>query len=291
MTHAEYKEMLAQHALVALDESEARALEDHLAGCASCRTELAGWRDTVSALAYSAPLVEPSAALRSRLLESIRAVKAEAPVRTTKTHQDATRDVAQPAGETTRPNTANVIPMPDRTRTSWTGLQKFGALAASLAFAAFAITLWTLWTRNRSMQEEMARLSRDLQTTEERLNREQEISRMMTAPDTRVADLGGTEMAPGARALLAYNKAGEAMMIASALPPAPAGMDYQLWYVSDGKPVPGGVFKPDASGHARMRDQMPAAARAATSFVITLEPQGGTILPTGQKYLLSTVSS
>ena len=114
---------------------------------------------------------------------------------------------------------------------------------------------------------------------------------MFTAPDTRVATLTGTEMAPRANAQLAYNKSGRAMMIANELPAAPAGMDYQIWFIADGKPVPGGVFKPDAAGHVEMSAEIPSSARTASAFAITLEPQGGTLAPTGQKYLLGAAAS
>ena len=289
MSHEEYKEMLAEHALGALDEAEARALETHLATCAECRAELAQWLDTTVALAYSAPRVEPSPQLRSRLLENVRAEKQESTSPATKRREGAPIDVVSKTKQA--PAATNVIPMPQRPRTRWNTMQRFGALAASLAFAAFIITLVALWNRNRSMQAEVAQLSRDLQTTQQQLKREREISEMFTAPDTRVATLTGTEMAPRAQARLAYNKSGSAMMIVDGLPPAPAGKDYQIWFIADGKPVPGGVFKPDNAGHVEMHDQVPLQARSAAAFAITLEPQGGTPAPTGQKYLLSTASS
>jgi anti-sigma-K factor RskA len=75
------------------------------------------------------------------------------------------------------------------------------------------------------------------------------------------------------------------MMIADELPPAPAGKDYQIWFIAEGKPVPGGVFKPDEQGHVEMQAEIPANARSASAFAITLEPQGGTVAPTGQKFL------
>ncbi len=294
MSHEDYKGMLAEHALGALDANESRALEAHLATCAECRSELAEWLDTTAAIAYSAPLAEPSNALRSSLLESIRAEKSNAPASlspATISRADSKIDAASEAKQTPAPTSdANVIRMPERSRARWNTLQRFGALAASLAFVAFLITLVMLWNRNRAMQQEMARLSRDLQTTQEQLKREREISEMFTAPDTRVATLTGTEMAPRAQARLAYNRAGSAMMIVDGLPPAPPGHDYQIWFIADGKPVPGGVFKPDNSGHVEMHDQVPLQARSAAAFAITLEPQGGTPAPTGQKYLLSAAS-
>jgi anti-sigma-K factor RskA len=81
------------------------------------------------------------------------------------------------------------------------------------------------------------------------------------------------------------------MMVVEGLPQAPAGHDYQIWFIADGKPIPGGVFKPDAAGHVEMHAEVPTQARNAKTFAVTLEPQGGTVAPTGQKYLLGAASS
>jgi len=294
MTHEEYKELLAEHALGALDGTEARALEEHLASCAGCRAELSEWLDTSAALAYAAPRVEPPAALRSRLLENIRAIKPQSPTSAAAEERGGERTVAATtAAETSEATTAaktspaqsNVISMPQRARSRWSGMQRFGALAAAFAFAAFIIALVSLWNRNRDMQAEMARLNTDLQKTQQQLKSAREKAEMFTAEDTRFASLTGTEMAPRAHARLAYNKAGKAMMVADELPPAPAGKDYQIWFIAEGKPVPGGVFKPDQQGHVEMLGEIPANARSASAFAITLEPQGGTSAPTGQKFL------
>lgn len=282
MTHEEYREMLAEHALGVLEASESRALETHLATCEDCRAELSAWLDTSSALAYAAPLVEPPAALRSRLLDTIRSIKTDA---TNTEPQRNDGDSAARVAKQTRPAATNVIKMPERKRSSWSAMQRFGALAASLAFAAFIIALVVLWNRNQAMETERARLAKELQTAQEQLKNEQEKSEMLIAQDTRSTNLNGTLMAPRAHARLFYNKAGKAMMVADELPPAPAGMDYQIWFIADGKPMPGGVFKPDAKGHVEMHAEIPAQARSASSFAITLEPQGGTLAPTSQPYL------
>lgn len=288
MTHEEYKEMLAEHALGALDASQARALEAHLATCDACRTELAEWQDTIAALVYSAPSVEPPPALRSTLLANLRAAKAET-LSSSETKRRAV-SVENATGQLS-PASKSVVALPLRTRARPRVWQRFGALAASLAFLGFIIALVLLWNRNQAMQAEMTRISRDLRTTQEQLRREQEKSDMFTSPESKVATLNGTLMAPDAHARLAYNKQGSAMLIADKLPPAPAGKNYQIWFITDGKPVPGGVFKPDAAGHVEMHDQVPAAARSAAAFVVTLEPQGGALTPTGERYLLSTASS
>jgi len=73
MTHEYYKELLAANALTALDAEDARALETHLASCADCRSEMVGWEETAAFLALDAAPFEPSARLRERIRESVRA--------------------------------------------------------------------------------------------------------------------------------------------------------------------------------------------------------------------------
>jgi anti-sigma-K factor RskA len=65
-------------------------------------------------------------------------------------------------------------------------------------------------------------------------------------------------------------------------------MAYQLWYIKDNKKMPGKVFTPDAAGNGMLEDQIPAVARDAAVFAITLEPKSGVEVPTGSIYLLSS---
>jgi anti-sigma-K factor RskA len=168
-----------------------------------------------------------------------------------------------------------------------------GALAASLAFAALFVALFVIWQRNNRLQAEMASLSERLNRTQEELARTRELQAPLASPESQAALLAGTNVAPRAHAMLAYDRrTGRATLIANNLPPAPAGKAYQLWFIADGHVMPGGVFTPDERGHAEVRDQMPAEGLKASSaiFAVTLEPAGGVIAPTGDKYLLSQSS-
>jgi anti-sigma-K factor RskA len=102
-----------------------------------------------------------------------------------------------------------------------------------------------------------------------------------------MAQLSGTSVAPGAHAMIAYDKSGHAMLMAKGLPAAPTGMAYQLWYIKDNKKMPGKVFTPDAAGNGSMEDQMPNVALGNAVFAITLEPSTGMSSPTGAIYLIS----
>jgi anti-sigma-K factor RskA len=66
-------ELTAGYALDALDPEERAVYELHLAECEHCRQELASFWETTAALAVATSGPEPSAALRDRVLEAVRA--------------------------------------------------------------------------------------------------------------------------------------------------------------------------------------------------------------------------
>ncbi|HEY0546592.1 MAG TPA: anti-sigma factor [Pyrinomonadaceae bacterium] len=276
--HEDYKERLAAHALDALETAEARELEVHLATCAECRAELDGWQETASALAFAAETHEPDASLRSSILERARTL--------------AQPEAARESLETITNESSNIIPFNAQPRRAWASMQTFGAIAASLIIAALAVALALLWQRNNRMEAEVARLSRDYNQSQIELAQAREDRKLLTAPGASMAVLNGTENAAGARAHLAYDKTtGRAMLVADGLPPAPEGKAYQLWFIADGKPLPGGVFNTDAAGHGEMREQIPPDGRAAAVFAVTLERAGGVPAPEGKAYLQSKAAS
>jgi anti-sigma-K factor RskA len=104
-------ELTAAYALDALDDADRRVYEEHLAGCARCREELAGLSQTAALLAHGAPPATPPPALRERILAEAR-----------------------------RSNGATVIPFPRRSRIA------LGAAAAvAAAAAAIAIVFGVQW--------------------------------------------------------------------------------------------------------------------------------------------------
>jgi anti-sigma-K factor RskA len=65
-------DLVAAYALDALDDSERREFEEHLAGCERCRNELEGLRDAAAALAYVPEGPAPPPELRERVLARVR---------------------------------------------------------------------------------------------------------------------------------------------------------------------------------------------------------------------------
>lgn len=279
MTHEDYKELLAANALTALDAEDARALATHLASCADCRSEMGEWEGAAAFLALEAKPLEPSAQLRERILASVRAEGRKGKL--TDDHDEAAAETRVGSGD------SRVLAFERPPRNVWSSLGTLGAIAATLAFVALIISLVVLWQQNRATQKELARLSTEMRRTKVQLDHERAVVELLTSPDAHMAKLSGTNAAPGAQAMLAYDKNGHAMLMAKGLPPAPKGMAYQLWYIKDNKKMPGKVFTPDDAGNGSLEDQIPSVARDKAVFAITLEPESGVQVPTGSIYLLS----
>ena len=281
--------MLAAHALGALDAAEARRVEEHVAGCPECRAELEAWRETASALAYTAEPAEPSPELRSRILQSVRADDSQAAP--PKAAVDAKESIAssESAASSSTVASSNVIAMPRRT---WSRAQSFGLIAASLAILALAASLILTWLRLSETRRELARYERDVNALAKQVEQEREARELLTSPQSQNAQLAGTNMAPQARAQLVFDRStGHAMLFAYDLPPVPSGKAYQLWFISGGKVMPGQVFTPDATGRAMINEQVPVGnLDAKPLFAVTLEPASGVQVATGEKYLLSPSS-
>ncbi|HEU4597622.1 MAG TPA: anti-sigma factor [Pyrinomonadaceae bacterium] len=304
MGHEDYRELLALEAAGALDGDESRALAEHLSSCGECRRELAELRDTAASLLYTLTPVAPPARLRTQVLEQVRALGDAPPASEVKTQAATRRAGVEDEGTASRtPSTARA-PRPDARPGLWqllTGRPSFafGTLAASLVIVALGVTSFALWQRNRELSAETARLSarledlrQELAAGREQLARAQEVNDLLMAPGAAMATLKGMEVAPQAHASVAFDRnSGRVVLLASALPPAPAGKAYQLWFITDDKKVlPGGVFKTDAEGQGRLDDRLPQGVSRPSAFAVTLEDERGVPKAEGSMYLLSAAS-
>jgi len=75
---------------------------------------------------------------------------------------------------------------------------------------------------------------------------------------------------------------GEAYVTIDALPPAPKGMQYQLWAIQGGKPVDMGVLPNGLAGTPLMQ-KISAPITHSDAFAISLEKMGGNPAPTADK--------
>jgi len=265
MAHEDYKEMLPARALSALDTADERALSQHLSECAECRTELADWESTAASLALSASAAEPSPQVRDRIMSAVRS-------------EPRNRESTQ----------SRVVEFPQTRRARWTAFGNVGAIAAAVLFLVLIIWIVVLWQQNRALRRESDMLARQMRSVQEQSARVDELISILSSPGARFRSLSGIGPGAGATAQLAYDGSGRALLMANALPPAPRGKQYQLWFiVGNNPPIPGQTFSPDEMGQGELRDEVPERALDSGVFAITLEPAGGSPAPTSAIYLRS----
>ncbi len=272
--HQQYQELLALHALDALETGEQPLLEAHLATCDECRAALVEWREAVSLLAHAATPVTPSDDVRARILNATRA-EARAP-------QTAARVVQMPVAH--------------RRSNLWPNLLR---IAAAITIVGLVVGLIVFWRRDVAMRRDIVQLTREKKHAENLLARERdalakerEALAMLNSRDTKKMELAGTQTAQNARAMFVYNPhTGHAMLMTEGLPATPSDKAYEVWFIPKGHtPMPGKMFTVDSAGRATVVGEIPLEARANVVIAITLEPKKGSLAPTSAIYLSSPSS-
>jgi len=169
----------------------------------------------------------------------------------------------------------HVVPFRATPRNLWSSFGSLGAMAAAVLFTALIVGLIVLWRQNNAIRKD--------------LEQSREFVQLVTSPGARVSELKGTAVAAGARATVAYDSNGHAILMASKLPNLPQGKAYQLWFIVGNKtPMPGKTFAPDSSGHGVLKEQMPQEALNSPVFAVTVEFAAGATTPTAPIYLSSS---
>jgi anti-sigma factor RsiW len=197
------------YALDALDDRERAACEAHLAECAECRAEVAGFVDTATRLASTTEITPPSE-LRSRVLSGISQVRPLPPL-------DAGRHRADEVIRDETPD--NIVPI---RRPHW--IPRLVAAAAVVIGLGGGAAVWHPWNDTGTQQA----LS--------------PVDQVLRAPD---AVKQTKHLAIGGEATVVRSVSQRrAVMSVSDLPAPPAGKTYELWLQrANGTMVPAGIMK------------------------------------------------
>lgn len=116
---------------------------------------------------------------------------------------------------------------------------------------------------------------------------------VLTAPDVARIDLAGqAPVAPRASARAFWSRSRGMVFTAANLPPLPAGRVYQLWVVTaQPAPLSAGLLTPDAQGGVNATFNTPPDIAQPVALAVTIEPAGGVPAPTGDRYLIGTVTA
>jgi anti-sigma-K factor RskA len=260
--HGELREQVELYVLGALTSSEHAAFETHLATCDECQTSVRAMSAAADALSHAVPQLEPSPSLRARVLTS-----AGVKVRSSA----ATR------------STLLVAP--------W--LMAAASLVAAVTLGGYALVMRG---RVTSIEERLRDAARQAALAESRIADLQKTSAqgqfqvaVLAAPDLQRIDLAGRPVAPASAGRAFWSRSRGLVFTASNLPALPAGRTYQLWVLTkQPTPVSAGLFKPDAEGRITTTFETPADLPQPIGMAVTIEPDGGVPLPTGEMYLVSS---
>ena len=262
MTHSNHDtiiELIPAYALEALTPDEQALVEEHLAGCADCRTLLTEYRAVAEGLPYTVPQVTAPSHLE---LDLVRRLEKSEP------------------GET-------MASFLVRLRTWLAGLFR---PPVRLSSVSTVILLLALVVSNLFWLRTVRRLETQQQTLAQQLAA-QEVTLRILAQGGRIIILQGDAPAPQAiGALTLAPDRPEAVLIVDGLPPLPAGMTYQLWLIHDGQRDNGGLFQVDASGRGTLLIQAPQPLTKYQAVGVTMEPAGGSPGPTSPRVIGAPLS-
>ena len=266
------RELAPLAALGVLDGDSLVEWKTHLAGCSTCREELAAHEAVVGSIGAATAEKPPSAELRRRVLAAAGAA---------------------------RENGGAAVRSPSPRPAPWL------AYAASLLAVALGATSFVLWRQRDAARRQAEEQRQQVDALEVRhraarvqlaelqvqLAEQARFARLFVSQQSRTIALSGLPAAPGAQARVVWSAADrQAVLLATGLPPAPAGKAYELWVIAGSAPVPAGVFQVDAQGQAVFRAPWVDATARVKTFAVTLEPAQGVPAPTGPMVLAGNVS-
>ena len=253
MDHLEANEALGAYALDALEEPEHAAVAAHLAACSACRAEIDAFHQVTAALGHSVePLPEGLWARISTRL-SAREARDEVPALPLLLERGRRQEHALSPGPSRRSL--------KRWRIATVGL---AGVAASIV-AGLALSRSPQPTSPGQGAAVPAGVVAALET-----------------PGHRVVTLRGADDRPAAQFVLAD---GRGYLVSSSLPTLGSGKTYQLWGVIENQPISLGLLGRSATSAVFTL----AGSPTPTQLGVTVEPAGGSVVPTTAMVATGTV--
>ncbi|MGW0856694.1 anti-sigma factor [Streptomyces sp. NPDC002690] len=229
------------YVLHALPPDEEAAFENHLAGCAECRTEVDGLAATANLLGEAVEERTPSPEVRRRVLQQISSIR-----------------VPTARGDGLTP----VVTRSHRRRVRALAV----SLAASVAAAAGlgGVAWWQTSAANTARQE-AAQVHDGAQV----------LAGVLSAPDAAIT---AERLPQGATASVITSRSqNRAAFVATGLRPLTDDRVYELWYAEGKSFRPAGLLSGAGGWQAYVLD---GPLEGATAVGITVEPAGGSRQPT-----------
>jgi anti-sigma-K factor RskA len=260
MTHQQASELLAVFALDAVDSDEQELIEAHLAECPRCRAELDAHRDVAAALGNSVEQLPEG--LWSSIASRLPAPPAEEPppmptlLREGSAHEERT---AAPFR----------TPSPAPRRVSRGRLFSVASLAVAAAAVAAVLGVNLVHANDQISSLHNAAPASAVAA--------------LKVPGHKVVDAETAQNVELARFVVVPS--GQGYLLKSNLPTLPSAKTYQLWGIINGQAISLGLLGQDPHGAAFTW----GGSAQPSKLGITVEPAGGSVVPTGSMLAAGTV--
>jgi hypothetical protein len=170
--------------------------------------------------------------------------------------------------------------------------QRATELSASLAAAQRALrdSVSTLTARSQELERQVAQYRVLLEVERKRADQGLLLASMVGDPDLRVIKLRATEKNQAVEGHAIIGGSAQMVFYASKLPVLPDHRVYQLWLIrSNGQAIASaGVFTPDSANRGVVQLNSRSLLSGVTTVALTDEPAGGSVQPTGHKWLVGS---
>jgi anti-sigma-K factor RskA len=189
-----------------------------------------------------------------------------------------------PAAEPPARLRRRVVALAGEPARSWGWVAALGAVAVAALVAAVLFS-----ARDRRDSAELVRLRAESQSQTIELARLNEALEILNEPDARQVVFGtGVPQPPRGRVFVDPKRG--VLLLASSLPPAPAGKAYEMWVIpKGGKPVPAGLFQSAPDGTALHLQSGPVDVSSTAAVAVTLEPEAGVPQPTSKPLIAAAL--
>ena len=239
-------DLLELYVLDMLADVERKDVENLLLRDPQARDRVRELRSVTAMLAFDLEPMQPSAGLRSRILDAARSdivdqvsVSASAPAPVSLADRRDARAM----------------------RSGGAGRWMPWAVAATLAVALVGSLAWNVALRGQ-------------------------LDERVVTDTYAIVAIGPAEGTNGE--VLVVENQDSALVALSNLPALEPGQVYQVWLIDDGDPVPNVTFQPNVAGAASVA--VPGDVGAYRTLAITVEPSGGSIAPTTNPIISSTLT-
>jgi anti-sigma-K factor RskA len=284
----ELREVAALYALGSLTQNEARNFETHLSeGCLVCETELRQFKRAAAGIGAGVNQAEPPEYIRDLLSARI---EREPQI---DMKQD---DKVKPELDTVR--TAPMISYINEPQKKKTSILPWFLVAVLAIAAGLGGYLWKmekgknaqLQTKITDTQSNEKVLQGLLDTLREKNGNFEQLLETVSKPGTKIALLKGPAGIAGPLGEIIWDAEQNQCVIMGSFTSIPDGKTYQLWFITPTAKIPGGIFKFNPTGGTFAKIPIPVNAADATAIMLTVEPEGGSQVPTLPFYAVGPVN-